>query len=1139
MEKNTISKRERQIPLRKELSQKIKLLFLFLFIPIYSFSTSNASLQTISLNLKDVTLKEALVQIEKQSGYNFMYSENIINVKRGITINVRNKGIDEVLQILFAKTDISYTKKERIIVLSKSEKQPINQVLNAPSRTITGKVVDTEGEPLIGVSVSLAGTTIGTITDVNGDYSLSDIPDNTTLVFSFIGMTTQRINVKEERIVNVTMQEDAISLDEVVAIGYGVQKKATLTGSVVALQNEKLVATRNENVANMLTGKMPGLRISQLSSEPGTFNTQLDIRGMGNPLIIIDGIPRDNMMKLDGYDIESVSVLKDASAAIYGVKAANGVVLITTKKGSEKEKGTDITYNGTMTWQMPSGLPKSVSAVDYMLMANEHDMNKNDGLGTWRYSQEMIDTFLSGERQSTDWYNAVIRDYAPQTQHHLGVSGNYEKIKYFTSIGYQSQESFFKSDNGFNYNKYNLRAGMNGQLSKYFSFDLKLSGIIDKRARTQYDSHNIVRATWRQLPLDPIYANDTEPYYYQTSISESNNPVAWINSDYVGYRHNHTKTLQTSGSVTYKAPFLKGLSATALFSYDYNIHLTKNYSKSYLQYRYNETTEKYQEFTHKSPSTIRQDFSDRTSTLYQLSLNYVNSFYNAHNVNILFLTEGQKVTGNGFYASRQLNIDVDELMAGNADNQIGSMTPSTRYDYVNESFIGRTNYDYKGKYLAEFAFRVDGSSRFPSKERWGFFPSASIGYRISEEGFWKNSFLNFVDNFKIRGSYGVMGDDQDINYQFISGYVYPSNASFFGGNYVNGVASTGIPNEDITWYTSKTMNIGFDAIMWNGLLGITFEAFKRKREGLPSDRQKSVPSTIGATFPQENLNSDMNYGYEIEISHRNRINDFRYSFNGHIALTRLKNVDVERADDRSWYHNWRNNPQNRFKDIRWAYSKGGQYGSFQEIAEFPVYVGRDQLPGNYYHEDWNGDGVIDALDTHPIGLNTKPLLNFGFTIDMSYKGFDLNMLWQGSAMSTVFYNEILNRPLQAGYDNTLEKFLDRWRPTDPHADPFDEKTVFIKGKYPMPGGASYPGNNSEFSVYNNRYLRLKNIELGYTLPKPLVNRIGVNNLRVFVGGYNLLTFSPVDFVDPEHPEANSGYMYPLNKTITVGLTCKF
>jgi TonB-linked SusC/RagA family outer membrane protein len=1003
-------------------------------------------------------------------------------------------------------------------------------------RKVSGVVTDSNGNPLAGATVVVKGKNFADVTKVDGHWSLK-VLNGEELIVSFLGYISQTIEITGAAFYEVVLQEDINMVDEVVVVGYGVQKKATLTGAVAAVQSNDIVKTRNENIQNMLTGKLPGLRVVQQSSEPGAFSMQFDIRGMGTPLIIIDGVPRTNLERLNPNDVESISVLKDASAAIYGVQAANGVVLVTTKSGSDTGGKISLDYNSNFSWQFTSGLPRTVNALDFITLANEKGMNNIDG-GAWRYPQEEIDAYLDGSRVSTDWYGKVIRQMAPQMQHNLNISGGGEKSKYFVSFGYQNQDSFFRSGD-YNYEKFNIRSNISSKITKDLRLDVKLSGILDRRNRTTESARSVIYAMWRQYSVEPIYANDTPPYFYNPG--GKGNPVVMMDKNQVGYVRDDGKWFQSSVSLQYKAPFLKGLSAKAQFSFDYDQSVEKEYAREYLYYTYDNIADVYNPTKMNSPSKLTRTFSENKSVLYQFSLNYDRSFGDAHNVNALVVWEGRTRERDGFYAMREMSIDLDELFAGNELNQIGGMKPSVRTLYANQSLVGRINYDYKGKYLIELASRYDGSSRFPASNRWGWFPSVSGGYRVSEESFWKNSFLRAVDNFKVRASYGIMGDDSALDYQFLAGYNYPTKGYIFDGVYVNGVASTGIPNLAITWYQSTTFNVGLDADAYRGLIGISVDVFRRNRTGLLATSQAVIPGTVGAQLPQENLNSDSTFGYEIELRHRNKIGDFNYSVSGNFSITRSMNIFQTEADFRTTWDNWKYSTSNRYQNIWWGLESGGRFQNYEQIAEHGTHVSRNRLPGDYYYQDWNGDGFIDENDNHPIGLNSTPLINYGLDINMSYKGFDLNIMFQGAAMANLAYSGMLRDPFSGGSAGPLEIFLDRWRPTDPTADPFDQRTSWIKGKHPMMG-SPVPDENSQFNVHSARYLRLKNVELGYTLSSKwgVMKFVGIKDMRIYVNAYNLLTFSPLNnFVDPEHPYGGSAYRYPLNKTVSMGLNCKF
>ncbi len=1022
------------------------------------------------------------------------------------------------------------------------------QNLQTTDRTISGTVKTSKGEPVIGATIASEDGNEYAVTDIDGKFSILAHSDNEKFNVMCLGYESTFFSLTQTDNYNIILQEENIALEETVVVGYGVQKKASVTGSVASIGSEELGKTKNSNIQNMLTGRVPGLRVVQKTSEPGSFSMNFDIRGFGAPLIIIDGIPRNNMSRLDPNEIESISILKDASAAIYGVKAANGVVLITTKAGKGDGK-INVSYNGNMTWQMTSGLPSTVGAVDYMEMINEMTNSNSDGAGAPTFSIEEIEAYRSGQKTSTDWYAAAIRELVPQTQNNVSISGGNEKIKFFTNIGQQYQEGFFKFGS-LNYHRFNVRTKLNAQITKRLAFDLNINGIMDKKNSPSSDTDYIIYEWWKQRPTDPVYANNTKPYFYFVTADSGINPIALLDTKTSGYKTNQNKWFQSSASLTYKIPEIEGLEATALFSYDYTMGNDKSYKKAYDLYRYDEITQKYNGVSRNSPSSVRRGFSDGEKKMYQVSIKYDNIIKGDHHIGALALLEGSHQKGDNFYALRELSLEVDHLFAGNSENQIGYMNMSDLTETASMGIVGKFNYDYKGKYLVELMCRYDGSSIFEKSHRWGFFPSGSLGYRISEENFWKESPLNFINNFKIRGSYGIMGDDAALAYQFLSGYEYPYGFSFFDGKLVNGINNLGIPNPNITWFTAHTMNLGFDFEAWNGKLGIVFDWFQRSRYGLLATKQMTIPGVVGADLPQENLNSDRHSGYELELSHKNYINkNCYYTIKGNVSLTRTRHMHVESPKYRSNWQNWKENTNNRFKNIWWGIEAGGQYQNYDEIAEAPTYTDRTDLPGDYWYKDWNGDGFIDENDEHPIGYNfvpagasnksaMTPLLNYGFVLDFGFHGFDLNLLFQGASMTNIVYQERFYAPTNSSQHPPLEFWKDRWRPSEVGADPYKYDTEWISGKYPSMGGKRAIVN-SEFNVHNNSYLRLKNIELGYSIPKKILDKVKINTLRVYLSGYNLLTFTNLKVTDPEHPNDKRGYAYPLNKTITLGLNIKF
>lgn len=1005
---------------------------------------------------------------------------------------------------------------------------------------IQGTVTDETGSSMPGVNITIKGTATGVLSDINGKFSIH-AKIGQTLVFNMLGYKAGEVVIRNANPLSVSLSPDNSSLEEVVVIGYGEKKRGSLTGAVSSITSAEIVTTKNENVQNMLTGKVAGLRVVQNSSEPGSFDNAFDIRGLGSPLIVIDGIPRDNMARLNPNDIESISVLKDASAAIYGVRAANGVVLITTKKG---KKGTlELNYNGTYGLQRPSRLPKPVGIFDYMTLVNEQRMHNVNG-GTPLYTEADFEAYRTGTKVAADWQGAIIRDSAPQTQHDISASGGNETTSYFASVGYQAQEGIFKSDD-LNYKRFNLRSNLSTKVSKSLTFDINLTGILDQKDQPYISPWYVFRSLWYQPPIQNIYANNNPAYF--NNVPSNLNGVAHADADVNGYMILNNKWFQSSASLNYEVPFVKGLNIKGLYSYDFNTNNNKIYQKAYNLYNYNAGTDTYSPVAQQTPATIRREYYEFPQSLAQVSLNYNKSFFGDHNISALLLYERTSRSADNFSAQRELSIAVDQLLAGNSTNQQGNMSANANNLFRSSiaAYVGRLAYDYKGKYLAEFAFREDGSSKFATDKQWGFFPVASAGWRVSEEGFWKNSALSFINSFKLRASYGELGDENASTYQFITGYNYPVGGSptglpagaVFDNTFISGVQSKGLANPAISWYTSKTFDAGVDFEAWNGLFGFTFDYFERDRTGLLATQALTLPDVVGVGLPQENLNGDRSKGIDFDLSHRNRIGNFNYNFKGTFGLTRTMNTTRLQARAGNSYLNWNNSSftADRWNNLYWGYGSSGQFQSYDEIVNSNVYTRRNTVVGDYRYEDWNGDGQISTLDNQPISTAGLPMLTYGFNLGASYKGFDFNMSWNGAGNVYVSYFEQLNTPLWAG-GGALEQFLDRWHPADPAADPYDPNTQWIAGNYAYTG--TVPFTNTLANASSAAYLRLKSTEIGYTLPGKLISHIGVKGLRVYANAYNLLTFTNLKYLDPEHPSSQYGYLYPLDKKFTFGLNVK-
>lgn len=1021
------------------------------------------------------------------------------------------------------------------------------------ARPVTGVIVDEQGDPVPGATIveKKTGTPNGTISDSDGKFTIQVDPQ-ATIVITYIGYVTQEVQVSNRSSLSIILVEDLQSLQEVVVVGYGVQKKLTLTGAVTAISNEEIVSTKSANVQNMLSGKIAGVKVTQKTSEPGTFTNDFQIRGMGEPLVVVDGVPRDNFTKLDANEIESISILKDAAAAIYGVRAANGVVLITTKKGV-KGSAFRLDYTGYYGIQHMINQPHPLDAIGFMQLQNEKALN--GGATTLPYPQSSFDPYLNGTKQSTDWEGGTIRQSAPQTKHNISANGGTDKITYFVNFGYEHEDGYWKS-NDLSYSKYNLRSNVSAELAEGLRFEMYLNGMMDEKNQpSTWETWNLFKGFWTQIPLNPLYLDEEKNYPF--FAADGLHPDYMTDASKSGYRNRKQRLFQSNMILEWAIPWVEGLKVKGMYSFDYRQDDNKFFRKTFDLFTLS-SDGSYSKSPVNFPTQLTRQYYGYTTNMFQVSLAYIKTFSQVHNVSGLVLYEESDRKADNFYARRDYSMDaVDQLFAGNSTNQVGTMNTGSNeiYIYANKALVGRFNYDFASKYLAEFSFRYDGSSRFAPGHQWGFFPAGSVGWRLSEEAFIKgNDKLNLITNLKIRASYGMMGDDNASSYQFLSGYNYPSNGAVLGGEYVNAFGMRGVPNPVITWYTSNVLDIGLDAELWKGKLGVVADVFQRDRANLLRNRAGSIPGYIGASMPQENLESDLTRGLELTLSHRNSFGkDFSYHISGNIAYARTKWKFREQARAGNSYLNWRNNQNDRWNDIWFARNVTGRFQSYDQIFSGAIYDGSKgnsmMLPGDLIVEDWNGDGYIDGNDIYPVAYNTAlnksnnnggmPMINYGLTLGADYKGIDFNMVWQGAAMSWLRYPEQLEMPLPWNR-NGLDMFLDRWRRTD-EMDP--NCTTWIPGHYPSTfrdnGREGFITPASTFNIVNASYLRLKSLEVGYTIPRQYSKKLGMEKARIFFNSYNLITLTGLKYCDPEHTGEDYAYIYPLSQTFNFGVNVSF
>lgn len=1008
-------------------------------------------------------------------------------------------------------------------------------------KTISGKIVDNINEPITGATVKIVGTTQGVLTDTEGLFSIEGA-SGVTLEISYIGYISQTIKITDQKELNIKLVEDVKLLGDVVVVGYGVQKKETLTGSVSNLKTEEIIKTKAPSLAQSIQGKVAGLRIRQNNGEPGRFSSDINIRGFGTPLFIIDGVVRDGsgeFQRLNPEDIESISFLKDATAAIYGMNSANGVVIVTTKKGATSKPR--LTLNANMAISSPTDVPKMANASQYMTMRNEAEINA--GRNPYLTKDELAKWQIAAPGYgSIDLYNAVFNDNATQYQTTLSIEGGNETTSYFGSFGYMTDNSVLKND-ALVYDKYTFRSNVNMKVTKDLTATVNIGGRYDNTKRPWFPFFDIFKSTRVNPPLTTIYANDNPAYY--NNFAYVPNPMAMIDADYTGSAKETNKNIQTQFTLEYNVPFVEGLRLKGAFVYDYNDYKYKGSRLGFKTYTYGEYTGEYSAIEANYPALVQDNRREANRMDIQLQGSYNKTFNKSHNLGATYVFERREERATWMNGERKFDFyTIGELDNGRETGQTVSGS-SEHQAYL--SHIGRVNYDFKGKYLAEVAFRYDGSYRYAPSKRWAFFPSASAGWRISEENFIKDNF-KFVDNFKIRGSVGRSGQDAGNPFQFIPGYTLNNGGYVFTQDtYTNGVASPAMVNSNLTWIKVDMYNIGFDLSFLNRLIAFEVDVYQRDRSGLLAYRYGSLPNTFGATLPQENLNGDRTQGVEFTISHHNKINDFQYSISGNFNLARTKNKYIESGPYKSSMERWRGQSAYRWNDFIWGYEVIGRFQNTGEINTYPIQNGDNgnskELPGDYIFKDQNGDGVVNDQDKIPLFWSGTPQVHFGMNIQASWKKIDFYALFQGSAFYTVQFDEVYAKMLAFKGGNTPEYFFDRWH----KEDPYDSNSAWIAGEWPAirleQDMGSFYTRDSEIWRKDASYVRLKTIEIGYSFDSKLLKPLGVDRLRVYANGNNLFTICDpfVKAFDPEKIEGDysAGLNYPLSKSFNFGLTMNF
>lgn len=1027
---------------------------------------------------------------------------------------------------------------------------------------ISGTIVDSAGVGVPNVTVSEKGTRNTTATTQTGGFSMKVASPRSVLVVSSIGYASQQIPVGNQTSLTIRLQQTSQALGEVVVIGYGTQKRGSLTGAIATVTSKDIERVHGgSTVSTGLAGKLAGVTFRMPEGRPGA-SANIQIRNMGTPLYVIDGIQQDEgqFNNLSPNDIESISVLKDASAAIYGVRAANGVVVVTTKKGATGRN--TINVDAYVGWQNWYRFPNVVNnSYDYMRYRAEAQVNTN---GTTNITQSELDKYKQGASsgpayRSFDWRKFIIHKNSAQNSVNININGGSDKVNYYVSATNLYQNAVVGKE--YMFGRSNIQSNVTAKLSNRLKVGVDMNGRVESRENPGvpgFDDYNLARlAVLRNTPLERPYANDNPNYLNDIGHTETN--YAFLNEKISGVYRSDWRVLQTIFHADYEIPGIKGLTLRGAYSYYVADYLLNNREFTYNAYTYKPDTKNY-DITGGSTNPWRErEQIKQINTNAQLQLNYSNTF-------------GEHTVGATVVSERIKNHRTRNWLHGSPiSNQLPLIYFPIMDQYQDEDntearigYIGRVTYSYANRYFLEASARRDASYLFAPGFQVGYFPGFSAGWRITEEPFMKQlvSNKNILSDLKLRGSYGILGDDRDPGnaanpivapYAYLQGYNYNQGTSVLDGNSVTVSRDKGVPITRISWAKSKITDVGMDFTMLRGRLSGTFDYFYRKRTGLLGNKNDViVPIEIGYSLPQENINSDAQYGEEMSLAYTSKIGQVGFNVGGNVSYTRAKNLQSYNPLFFNSYDQYRTSTENRYSHIDWGYIVQGQFTSQDQINNYPVNIdgkgNRTLLPGDLIYKDLNGDGKIDRFDERPIGFGygTQPNINFGFTIGLIYKEFDFNADFSGGAGYTWFQNWETRWAFQnTGNLNTI--FEDRWH----HTDPFNVNSPWVAGKYPPNrynpghGHSDYGGPdgnhwNSSFWLHNVRYVRARTIQVGYRLPSVIINKLKIQRARVYINAYNLFSFDNLKQygIDPEVTDDN-GLQFPQTKIVNAGINITF
>ena len=1119
---------------------------ILLFCGIMFSQASNSYSQVFNFNLKSTFIKDVFNEIEENSDYIFVFtdkSEKIIDKK--VDLNANSEDVKEILDNVLSTTGLTYRIIDKQIVIYESnESNALTNDIKSETaiqqqngKLITGRILDTNGESIIGANVIEEGTTNGTVTDIDGNFSIN-VANNATIQISYIGYVDQVINTSGETRFDIVLEEDKKILDELVVIGYGTRQRRSITGAVDQVASDMFEDRPVSNAVQALQGASANLTIQQKSMNPNDNNLSINIRGvstMGNndPLIVIDGLisTTNTLNNMNQNDIESVSVLKDAgSAAIYGSRSANGVILVTTKKGSKLQKPV-VRFSGLAGYQDPKILFRPVEGWQNAMLRNQANMNSgNEPAFTPAQRRELYDN-----RNEEYWFFDEIMQKGLQQNYNINVSGGSDNTTFMVSAGYLNQESNFVG--GYGMERYNFRTNITTEYNRF-----KLTSLMSynrREERTVAGGTGNVIINSSRIPPYYYYKFQQDGKYLINNIIGDDNTLAKLEEG--GYENKDEDNI--IGSINADFNILDGLTAKGLLGIDLTQH---HRFRRDIQVPLYSSADLENPTININPARLTEDYNNKRYTLStQFLLDYNKTFNNVHNVSGLVGVSNESYTFKGSrIAWRFTDPDLGLPTTDDSIQDTGNRNSNDDTDQTSiSSVFGRVGYNFMDKYYGDISFRYDGSSKFAKENRWGFFPSFSGAWRVSEEYF-MGDYRDDVGDLKLRASYGVLGNQNVANYSYQTVYQMYTNSYVFNNIPVPGTGFT-YGNPDLTWEKSGNFNIGIDAGFLNNNLYISLDYFNKRTWDILL--RPEVASLFGSSAASENAGEMRNRGWEATVNYRLRSGDFNHNFNLNFSDSKNEVTDFggeERIDQNDQL----------FKIIREGVALGSYYGyktdgyfqSMEEIANSALPIGVTLQPGDVKFVDQNEDGVIDDKDRVVLG-NAFPRYTFGFTYDLQYKNFDFNVLLQGVGKRDMYVRGELVEPFHANYSYAIYTHqLDFWTPTNPDA------------RWPRlisPSSQSSQNNwgraGTDIYLLNGAYLRVKNVQLGYTLPNTFTNKLGVEKFRISVNAQNPITLTKNSFIDPESSEfgnnmggiggvaANSARNYPTLVYYGFGIDIEF